>query len=194
MTAPYENSEPVVTRYSEILFGVRHGAESFTLAFLPGRIALAGTPGHQFFLNPGNVPAERLGEVMKTRQDLMERALVHKETSSDRAKFMVSIDRLLTEGVIDGVGRATLRAFIMKCDCPPKRIKEKLRAMGYAHIIPQLDFERYPDELTSTIDAMEKFLNGLPKSSEAATQSETRSTRARAAVHPSPQRGSAQRS
>jgi hypothetical protein len=188
MTAPYENSEPIVSRYSEILFGVRHGSESFTVAFLPGKIALAGTPGHQFFLNPGNVPAERLGEVMQSRKDLMERALVHKETSSDRAKFLTSIDTLLHEGVIDGVGRATLRAFIMKCDCPPKRIKEKLRAMGYAHIIPQLDFERYPDELTSTIDAMEKFLNGLPKTTEAAAQSETRSTRARAAISPSPQR------
>lgn len=190
-----ESRKAVVSRYSELLFGVVDGGDTFTVAFLPGRIALCGTPGHQFFLNPGNVPAERLSEVIKGRDDLIKRAVVHKETTTDRTKFFDSIDLLLKDKILDGVGRAQLRSFIMKCDCPPRRIKEKLKAMGYGHILPKLDFERFPDELMTTIEAMEKFLDGVRETTtEAPSEPSTRATRARAAVHPALNRGPAGRS
>lgn len=158
-----ETAAPVVNRYNETLYGVAAGGTYFTVAFLPGRIALCGNPGHQFFLNPGNLPAERLHEVFTDEQSYRERAILHKEPSTDQEKFLTSLDRLQQEKLIDGVSRAILRSFIFKCDCPPRRIREKLRAMGYAHILSRLDFERYPDELDMTTTAMRIFVEGAKK-------------------------------
>jgi hypothetical protein len=155
---PIENPMPVISQFSEILFGVTRGSESYTVAFLPGRIALCGTPGHQFFLNSGNLPAERLREVLKTRESYIGAALLHKETTTDASKFMESLKILQMQNQIDAHSQRILRDFILKCDCPPRRVKDKLRAMGYAHILPHLDFERQADELLTTVEAMEIFV------------------------------------
>lgn len=156
---PHE--QPIVNQFNELLYGVNHQGSHFTVAFLPGRIALCGSPGHQFFLNTGNLPATRLYEVFRSRADYVERAVLHKEPTTDRAKFLASVDLLVQEHLIDGHSRQVLREFIMKCDCPPRRIKDKLRAMGYTFVLPRLDFERYPDELESTIEAMLQFISGI---------------------------------
>jgi hypothetical protein len=179
---------PLISQYSETLYGLRHGAESFNVAFLPGRIALYGTPGNQFFLNKGNHPPQRLREIFKTREDYMERALLHKETSTDQTKFLSSLDRLLSEKLIDAHNKQKLREFILKCDCPPRRIREKLRAMGYEHILARLEFERYPDELMNTIEAMEKFVAQTKITTEAPAAKESRRGREPAGVRPMSQR------
>lgn len=183
--------EPIISQFSETLYGVNHQGESFMVAFLPGRIALCGAPGHQFFLNTGNLPPGRLHEVFNSPESYLERALLHKETSTDQAKFLVSVEKLLEERVIDAHSKKTLREFIFKCDCPPRRIKDKLKAMGYGFILPKLDFERYPDELTNTIKAMELFVDGTRAKTETSPETQTRSSRARAAVRPAPHRNSA---
>ena len=157
----YPVEAPVVNQFNELLYGVTHLGTHFTVAFLPGRIALCGSPGHQFFLNPQNLPPSRLHEVFTCKKDYLERAILHKETSTDQVKFLGSLDLLLQEHIIDAHSRQVLREFIMKCDCPPRRIKDKLRAMGYTYILPRLEFERYPDELESTIEAMLMFITGI---------------------------------
>jgi hypothetical protein len=158
-----ESATADVNRFNETLYGVSHGGTYFTVAFLPGRIALCGNPGHQFFLNTGNLPAERLHEVFTDERSYQDRAILHKETATDQQKFLASIDELLAEKLIDVHSKRVLREFILKCDCPPRRIRDKLRAMGYAHILPRLQFERYPDELETTIAAMRIFVEGVKK-------------------------------
>ena len=182
---------PLLTQFSQMLYGVQHGRETFTVAFLPGKIALCGTPGHQFFENKGNLPPERLREVLGTREDVIERALLHKETSTDQEKFLQSLDHLLDQKVIDGHNKQKLREFILKCDCPPRRIREKLRAMGYAHILDRLQFERYPDEFWNTIQAMEKFVASTKTAPAGTANKENRRGRQQAGVRPLPKRAAA---
>lgn len=181
--------EPTLSQFSETLYRVTHEGDSFMVALLPERIAVYGASGHQFFLNNGNLPPSRLHEVFKSPEAYMERALLHKETSTDQTKFLAAVDRLLSEKLIDAHSKRQLREFILKCDCPPRRIKEKLKAMGYGHILSKLDFERYPDELTTTIKAMEKFVNVTRGKAEVPLQVESRRSRARADVQAAPHRG-----
>lgn len=188
-----ETVPPLISQISEVLYRVSHGCESYTIAFLPGRIALCGTPGHQFFLNSGNLPPWKLREILRDRESYIDQAILHKETTTDPAKFIASIESLHLQKVIDAHSRRNLREFILKCDCPPRRIKDKLKAMGYGHILAKLEFERYPDELLTTIEAMEKFVENTPSEVEV-TEKQPRRSRSRAEVRPELKRGAAHRS
>jgi hypothetical protein len=188
---PIENPVPVISQFSEILFGIAQGTESYTVAFLPGRIALCGTPGHQFFLNNQNLPAERLHEIFKTRESYIVSALLHKETTTDAARFMESLKILQMQNQIDAHSQRILREFILKCDCPPRRVKDKLRAMGYAHILPHLDFERQADELLTTVEAMERFVESARDRKEPLSDAGISSRRSRTPLSLEPGRKAA---
>lgn len=149
---------PVVSHFSEILYGMVDGAEYFTIGFMPGYVVLVGSPGRQFFLNNGNLPLARLHETFRERKDFLNLATVHKETTTDQKMFLDSLAHLQKMKAIDAHSHKHLREFILKCDCPPKRIKDKLKNMGYAHIVERIKFERLSDELISTVEAMEKFI------------------------------------
>lgn len=172
------------------------GSHHFNVSFLSGTIALYGTAGMQFFRNLANVPPDQIGRVFPSGAEILAAAELHKETTTDRDMFMGSLEDLLKAKIIDQKNKNVLREFILKCDCPPLVIWQKLRMLGYDHLKPHLKFERPKDELLSTVEAMRIFVDGIrdTPSAKAKETQNIRAGRARATVQPNPLRGADGRS
>lgn len=180
----------IIDQISDTSFAIS-GSRQFNVFFLPGTIALYGAVGMQFFRNLANVPPDQIGRVFFSEAEILDAAELHKETTTDRELFLSSLEDLHTARIIDQKNKNVLREFILKCDCSPFVIWQKLRMLGYDHLKPHLKFERQKDELLSTVDAMRVFVDGI-RNTPAAKSKETqnlRAGRARAAVQPNPLRG-----
>jgi hypothetical protein len=185
----------IIDQINDTSFAVS-GSHQFNVSFLSGTIALYGAVGMQFFKNLANVPPDQIGRVFLSETEILAAAELHKETTTDRDMFLASLDDLLQAKIIDQKNKNVLREFILKCDCPPLVIWQKLRMLGYDHLKPHLKFERPKDELLSTVEAMRIFVDGIRntpavKSKEAQN---LRAGRSRAAVQSNPLRGADGRS
>lgn len=135
------------------LYHVKQGNIDFKVSFLPGRIALYGTPGNQFFDNPQNLGPERLKDF-----DAKKAALNHLQTTVNKVRFENGLQELLRKKVIDQHNKNTISVFMMKCECSPRTIRQRLANLGYGNVVAQIDFEDPDPVFAATLGAFHIFL------------------------------------
>lgn len=136
------------------VFSYVDGDTNFTVAVLPGVVALYGTPGSQFFTSSvEGITQDSFLDIAAIKAA----AQLHRDTAVNKDKFLTALSEHEALGIINRNDVEVLVEFIDSCDCPPKTVRKKLSALGYGRIA-DIDFEDELPEFTATAAAFDLFL------------------------------------
>jgi len=140
------------------LFHVERGALNFQVAFLPGVVAVYGTPGKQYFNNPLNLPPERIREVFPSETMMRKAANLNKASSVDKKRIFARMEILLKEKRISPQQASGLHAVVDRCMASPEKLKQRLTTEGFGAYADMLDIADQNPELDATVEALKVFL------------------------------------
>lgn len=144
------------------LYNVKIDGRNYTVAFLPGSVAVFGFDiGKQYFSNPNNLGPDRLKELFSSPSAMREAATLHRVGILNKKKFFESLDYLTNSGQLNSVRRNVLIDMVASCDCTPEAIKRRMRNEGFTDVLglPGFSLEDHQEELNETVEALERFIN-----------------------------------
>lgn len=115
----------------------------------------------QGFTRPANVDADNLAFFFNDEKVMMKNAILGKDGTTDKIRFVAEVDRFITGGRLKEEDREILSTFIHKTQFKPETVRKQLNLLGYGDISDDISFEEHTEFLKNSCNVFSEFLHEL---------------------------------